>query len=361
MRRDLDRAAFESLLTEAAGPGPLGGTLFDSQIGFAVRRWSPPVLDLPAHASPEDYLARRAELGWTEVTRRFLRAAGLSGLCVDTGYQPEPLLSPAELAEAAAAPAYRVVRLERLAEETAASGVTAAGFASAVRDRLAAEARDAVGVKSIAAYRVGLALSGHRPTDREVTEAAGRFLARPGRLADEVLHRYLVWCGIDLGLPVQFHVGYGDRDTDLHRGNPLLLTDLLRATEPTGVPVMLLHNYPYHREAGYLAQVFRHVFVDVGLATLGLGHRASALLAEALELAPFGKVLFSSDAYGLPELYHLGAVLFRRALDEVAAAGLAGGTWTEPDAARVAGLVGSDNARRVYGLPAHPASSTTRP
>ncbi len=76
------------------------------------------------------------------------------------------------------------------------------------------------------------------------------------RLADEVLHRFFIWCGADLGLPIQFHVGYGDRDIDLHRCNPLLLTGLLRALEPTGVPVMLLHNYPYHREAGYLAQVF---------------------------------------------------------------------------------------------------------
>jgi len=32
------------------------------------------------------------------------------------------------------------------------------------------------------------------------------------------------------------------------------------------------------------------------------GTRASAVLAEVLELAPFGKVLYSSDAFGLPEL-----------------------------------------------------------
>ena len=31
------------------------------------------------------------------------------------------------------------------------------------------------------------------------------------------------------------------------RCNPLLLAGLLRALEPTGVPVMLLHNYPYRR------------------------------------------------------------------------------------------------------------------
>jgi len=120
-------------------------------------------------------------------------------------------------------------------------------------------------------------------------------------VADETLHRFFIWCGADLGLPIQFHVGYGDRDVDLHRCNPLLLTGLLRALEPTGAPVMLLHNYPYHREAGYLAQVFPHVYADLGLATHNVGSRAPQVLAEALEMVPLRKFLFSSDAYGLAE------------------------------------------------------------
>ena len=62
---------------------------------------------------------------------------------------------------------------------------------------------------------------------------------------------------------------------------------------------MLLHNYPYHREAGYLAQVFPHVYADLGLATHNVGSRAPAVLAEALEMAPLRKFLFSSDAFGL--------------------------------------------------------------
>jgi predicted TIM-barrel fold metal-dependent hydrolase len=166
-----------------------------------------------------------------------------------------------------------------------------------------------------------------------------------------VLHRFLIGAGVDLGVPVQLHVGYGDRDIDLHRCNPLLLTALLRAIEPTGVPVMLLHNYPFHREAGYLTQVFANVFMDVGLATNNLGHRAAALMGEALELTPFGKFLFSSDAYGLPELYHLGALLFRRAVSDLLRDGLADDAYTETDAARIAELIGAGNARRVYRLP----------
>ena len=57
---DLDRPAFEALLNEAARPAAAGTTFFDSLLGLAVRRWCAPVLDLPIHASPEDYLERRA-------------------------------------------------------------------------------------------------------------------------------------------------------------------------------------------------------------------------------------------------------------------------------------------------------------
>ena len=316
------------------------------------------MLGLPAHTGPDEYLDHRAALGHAEVSRRFLRAAGLAALCVDTGFEPEPLLSPPELAEVAGAPAYEIVRLERVAESVAAAGTSASGFAGAFREALAGRARDAAGLKSVAAYRAGLDLPAARPTETEVAAAAERWLGpsgspggTPPRLADPVLHSFLIWCGADLGLPIQFHAGYGDRDVDLERGNPLLLTPLLRAIEPTGAPVMLLHNYPYHREAGYLAQVFPHVYVDAGLATHNLGHRAAALIAETLELVPFGKFLYSSDGFGLPELHYLGAMLFRRGLSDFLRTGLDDGAWTSADAERIARQAGHENARRVYRRP----------
>jgi uncharacterized protein len=356
LRRDADVATLESMLTEGASwPG---GSVFDSQAGLMFRRLCPPVLGLPPHAELPDYAARRAELGAAEVSKRFLSLTGLSGLCVDTGFTPEPITSPAELAGLAGATGHEIVRLERVAEDVVAAGVGAAGFADAVRSALATRTASAVGVKSIAAYRTGLGLRAERPSDSEVTAAAGRWLAAsarsadtgPPRLADETVARFLVWCGVDLRLPVQFHVGYGDSDVDLHRCNPLLLTPLLRAIQPTGVPVMLLHNYPYHREAGYLAQVFPHVYVDAGLATHNLGARAPALLAEALELAPYGKFLYSSDAFGLPELYYLGAALFRSALSAHLREGLADDLYTERTACRLTRMLCADNAKRAYQL-----------
>jgi predicted TIM-barrel fold metal-dependent hydrolase len=352
--RDADETTLESMLNE--GTGVRGASVFDSQAGFAFRRLCPPVLDLPPHAELPDYVARRAELGALEISKRFLQAAGISVLCVDTGFTPEPLTTPAELGGLAGATAHEIVRLERVAEAVAAAGIGPSGFADAVRSALATRTASAVGVKSIAAYRTGLELPAGRPSDAEVAAAAEDWLAgwspesSPPRLADKTLSSFLVWCGVDLGLPVQFHVGYGDSDVDLHRCNPLLLTPLLRAIEPTGVPVMLLHNYPFHREAGYLAQVFSNVYVDAGLATHNLGARAPALLAEALELAPFGKFLYSSDAFGLPELYYLGAALFRGALSDFLRAGLAEGFYPERAVARLTRMICADNAKRAYRL-----------
>ncbi len=370
------------LLNEADGAAVADGIAFDSLAGLAFRRWCPPLLGLEPHASMEYYAERRAGLNAAEVNRRFLDACGLSTLCVDTGYAPGGLLSPVETAGFAGAAAFEIVRLEQVAESLAATGVSAAAFPGAYRAALSERAAGhggsgvrVAGLKSIAAYRVGLDLDGRRPGDAEVVAAVSRWLGavddgasdgsgdgdrdgggdagaggRVPRLADEVLHRFFIWCGADLGLPIQFHVGYGDRDVDLHRCNPLLLTGLLRALEPTGAPVMLLHNYPFHREAGYLAQVFPLVYADLGLATHNTGARATALLGEALELVPLRKFLFSSDAFGLPELYYLGALLFRHALSSFLAARLDAGDMSLADAERVTRLIGAENAVRAYRL-----------
>src|SRR5690242_21724595 len=114
---------------------------------------------------------------------------------------------------------------------------------------------------------------------------------------------------------------------------------------------MLLHCWPYQRTAGFLAAVHPHVHLDVGLALHYVGPgRAAAVLAEAAEIAPFGKLLHSSDAYGVPELFLVAAVAFRRALTTLLEARVADGEWSAADAVRIAGLIGAGNAARVYGV-----------
>jgi uncharacterized protein len=99
VNESLDQPGVEALLTEAPAPPAPGTSMFDSQLGFAVRRWCAPVLDLEPAVPAGIYTKRRTELGPTEVNRRFLRAAEVDAWLVDTGYQADRILTPAELAD----------------------------------------------------------------------------------------------------------------------------------------------------------------------------------------------------------------------------------------------------------------------
>jgi predicted TIM-barrel fold metal-dependent hydrolase len=317
-----DRASFEEALNEGAtGPVTSG---FDLPLGMAVRRWCGPLLGLEPYASPDAYWEARSATPYDELVRTFVDAAGVDHWIVDTGLTPDLVTNPAPMSE--------VLRLELLMEQVLGETDVIGAF----RERLAAA--DVVGTKTIAAYRCGLDIDWSRPDDATVAAHARQSGAR---VVDPVLVAFGVHEATELGLPLQVHTGFGDRDLDLLRANPLHLTPLIRSVES---PVLLLHCYPYHREAGYLAQAFEHVSFDVGLAINHLGDRSVALVAEAMELAPFGKQLYSSDAYGLPELHFLGAHLWRRAMASFLR------DWPEDDATRVAEMVGRGNAVRVYGL-----------
>jgi predicted TIM-barrel fold metal-dependent hydrolase len=353
----LDGPAIEWMLTEAAAAGPPGTSMWDTPLGFAIRRWCAPMLDLEASVPAGQYVARRAELGPDEVNRRFLMAAQVDAWLVDTGYLTDQVMTPGQLATASGSAALEIVRLEAVAERVVVAGGGAAGFADGFAAALdAAFANGAVGLKSIVAYRYGLDFDPAEPSGAEVTAAAGRWLAAieadPAalRLSDPVLLRHVIWAGVRTGRPLQFHVGLGDPDARLHRADPGHLHEFLIATQAIGTPVMLLHCYPYHRQAACLANVFPHVYLDVGEALNHVGASSAAVLAEALEVAPFHKQLYSSDAYGLAELHYLGAAGFRRDLNRVIGGFIADGAWSQADGDRVAQLIGAENARRVYGL-----------
>lgn len=349
LRTELGLGTFEAQLARTEGPPAPGTTLFDTQTGFAVRRWCPPLLGLEPHCQPAHYLARRRELGVLEAGRRLLRGSGITTYLVDTGL-PGDLTGPTEMASTGDAEAREIVRLELLAEQVADTSGTVESFLANLAESVHGAAANAVAFTSVAGLRHGLALAPEPPGPGEVRGAAGRWLAARrvgGELSDPVLLRHLLWIAVASGLPLQLHAGLGEPGA---RIDPVLLTDFVRATAGLGTDLVLLHGYPYHRHAAHLAGVFPHVFADSGAALVRTGARAATILAEILELAPFGKILFSSGAHGLPELHVVGAHLFREALARVLGTWVAEGAWSLTDAQRVAGLIAAGNARRVYGL-----------
>jgi predicted TIM-barrel fold metal-dependent hydrolase len=350
---DLDRAGFERYLTEARSLDPKLST-FDTPLGVGIRRWCAPVLDLRPHSEADAYVARRRQLGPDETNRRFLRAARVSDRFVDGDYRADELIGTEALAEASGGPVHEVLRLEALAEKVA-RGCQPEEFAGAFTSALAERSPAAVALKSVVAYRHGFDFRPEPPSPDEVLHAARRWWHEAGtsgqwRLTDPVLLRFVLYAAAGLAHRLQLHVGLGDPDVRLHRADPSLLADFLETIQPTGTAVMLLHCWPYHRQAAYLAAVYPHVYFDVGLALNHVGPSAGTVLAESLELAPFQKLLYSSDAFGLAELHYLGALRFRRALAGVLDRWVAAGEMGADYASWIAHAVGAENARRVYGL-----------
>ncbi len=96
---DLDFAGFQALFSESYRPPPEGTTEFQKPLGLAIRRFCAPLLDLEPSISGEAYVERRRVLGAAEVNRRFLRAAGLDRLIVDSGLRSSEILSVAEMGD----------------------------------------------------------------------------------------------------------------------------------------------------------------------------------------------------------------------------------------------------------------------
>jgi len=86
------------------------------------------------------------------------------------------------------------------------------------------------------------------------------------------------------------------------------------------------------------------------LAINYLGARSASFVRRLLEMAPFRKILYSSDGFGPAELHYLGARLWRNGIRETLQEFVDTGEWSERDAIRVVDLIAHDNARRVYHL-----------
>jgi uncharacterized protein len=341
-----ERAQFENGLNEA-NVEPLADfdSAFDSQLGFAVRAYCAPLLRLPRHADADVYWNQRRKHSEDALAKMFLSEAKVSDWLVDTGFA-RGVAELDALADLSVGRVHEIARLESVAEDA----IQMADDYVTAFDRLLEErAATATATKSILAYRGGFDGDLSDPTPVEVAEAASRW--RDGgdpRLTDRVLLRFGLHRALRLKKPLQFHVGFGDRDCDLHKTNPLYLLDFLRNSGDT--PVMLLHCYPYEREAGYLAQAFNNVYVDGGLAINYLGARSASFIGRLLEMAPFRKVLYSSDGFGPAELHYVGARLWRNGIRDVLQRFVDAGDWSEYDAIRVVDLIAHDNARRAYRL-----------
>ena len=242
-----------------------------------------------------------------EYAASLLRATGTEVLLVDDGFPAAGegfgWQAMGELAGCRSRPVMRIETRSR--PEIDVASARTHGFAA---------------LKTIAAYRGGLRLEDDHPLWRvlDANEKTGE------------------------PLPVQVHCGFGDSDLLLPLADPTWLKPVVERFEET--PFVLLHCYPFVREAGWLAHVYANVYFDLSLTIPYVG-RPAEMLRQALELAPVSKLLYASDAARASELYFLAAKRWREALAEVLPE-LLPGEQTE-EAAR---SILRANALRLYRL-----------
>jgi uncharacterized protein len=308
----------------------------------------------------EAVFAARTRREGRELTSALLRAANVDTLLLDTGFPPpEEVLPVPELGDLGGCRTEPMLRLEILMESLLAEHDSLED----VKEALVAELDDVrgrgyVALKSIAAYRTGLDI---REWPREETEVAFREYrqaagAGPARLVhkpllDTLLHDALAQAARQ-EIPVQFHVGYGDADTDLLFGNPLYLRPVLQRPDYHGMAVVLLHEcYPYTRQGGYLAAVYQNAYLDLsyGIPLLGYGEMLS-FTRQALGVAPSSKLMYSSDGIGVPELHWISAIDGRRVIGEALGELVSRGELDLAAAEAVGESVLRGNATRLYGL-----------
>ncbi|KAF2803804.1 developmental protein-like protein fluG [Mytilinidion resinicola] len=343
---------FEAITSEAQGRA-LQDT-FKSLSHLRAERQLRELYECPKDANWEDILKKRAE--WLHNDQEALIRKCLHGIhCIlmDDGLGgAEKVLTYDEHDQYTPAPTKRIVRIETVAEYLMENILRKASEVDLEEERYltdiwvlftgefersildAIKDPDVAGFKTVVCYRSGLdvepdyndnlELQVSKPFEHYVQRAIRK---RKFRIERKALNDFLVLktleilsdntFGTDLSKPLQFHTGLGDNDINLLQSNPAYLQPLIE--NYPAVPFVLLHSsYPYTREAGYLATVFSHVFLDVGeiFPMLSRDGQISAI-RQSLELVPGGKLLYSTDGHWFPETYWLANKQFREALYEV--------------------------------------------
>jgi len=267
------------------------------------------------HCEVEELGQARAEASadWPGYVAGLFADAGIEGIVLDPGtYLENPAQEVERAASLTATTVRPIMRIDPLLDQLIEAGATATEILSATEGAVrSAPDQGYVGLKTIIAYRTGLhvdpnasleqAENSLRTTGELPTRRRGR------ALRDLICRKSLGWAA-ELGLPIQFHTGFGDSEIRLSEANPLLLEELLLTAEGTAATVVLIHgSYPWHEELAYLTLVRPNVHAELSLFNLFAPARVADRLERVLELAPASRVLCGTDGHGAPETFWFAA------------------------------------------------------
>jgi uncharacterized protein len=256
----------------------------------------------------EAILAARQQHTDQSLVRTFLQAAHFDILFVDKGYPPpELLLSDTVVSDLANCRVAPILRVELLMQRLIAENDTLSAVVEALRAALnEVRGQGYVALKSIVAYRTGLDI---RTWDSDESEEAFAVARR-----------------------------------EVHETGSLRL-----APKPLLDTLLHVTFAEASRQGAYLATVYKHVYFDLSYGIPYLGyHEMVDFTRAALSVAPYSKLLYSSDAVGVPEIHWVSAVDGRRILGQVLGECVAHGDLSSTEAEEAGVAVLHDNAVRLY-------------
>jgi uncharacterized protein len=347
-------APFESYFTEAYDPVIVNQFVPDNI--FYRRSLRDLAVFYGCEPSRAAILEARSGWDYQELSRRMFQDAGIEKLLLDDGIWTDKLMPFDACGAFVNVPVRRVLRLETELALMVERFETVSALFTAFEEHLHKLAPTLAGLKSIVAYRTGLAIEHHSPVELQRAYHELRQSIQSGvptRIDNKVILDEMLWLALrvaaELDLPVQFHTGYGDPDLDLRLANPLHLRSILEAKELAGLRVVMLHCYPFVREAGYLASVYSGAYLDLGLTIPYTStHAMRESVHHALHLAPATKILFSTDAQRTPELFWLAAKHGRAAIAHALERTVMDGDLTMLEAEWAAERFLNVNAKAVY-------------
>jgi len=309
----------------------------------------------------EAVLAARNSMSADALLEHLLEAAHIDTLILDPAYPlPDQCYTPERMGELGHCKTAKMLRLETLMQQL----ILAHDDFDDMLEHYSTELSDIRGrgycaFKSIVAYRTGLNIQQWSKDEAAVSFAEARaFALKYGRLriAHKPLLDYLLHIAFrnasEQQLPVQFHTGYGDSDTDMRLGNPLHLRDVLEQPDYRPMQIVLLHeSYPYCQLGAYLAAIYPHVYFDLSY-TIPFVDKLEmlAFTRQALGAAPASKLMFSTDGINVPEMHWAGALRGRNIIGQVLYELIDAGEIDQEQAYHLAQLILRDTAHTVYKL-----------
>ena len=217
-----------------------------------------------------------------------------------------------------------------------------------------------VGIKSMIAYggeRRGSGLNIGNPDENDVAKEFVLYKEKKGRVSGrqvkdmlDYFHRIAIGLATRFGRPFEFHTGIGDVDVVAEGCNPMLLVDMLQDEEIRHSKIILLHGgYPYVAEAGWITHFFPNVYLDSSIIFFTHYGAAIRRMEEMLEMAPYSKILYSSDGM-MPELQWFSAKFAKRVMSAVLEHLIGSGTLDEAEATDLAKSYFYANSEELYSL-----------